>query len=181
DVVRQVAFRLAQVLDVGGVTGDAGLENGVHDHVGVGVRSHRAHFHAHALLISDGYADHGSAIHRRSLELIGRFKVRIETAVSIHAGVQHQADVIAVSENAIDKLPSQLAEFLFALGIPEKVLAVFADGDVGMHAAAVHTHDGFGKETGGEPHLGGHLATDELVKLNLVGRGQNFSIAVIDF
>ena len=39
-----------------------------------------------------------------------------------------------------------LAELFFALGIPEDVLAVFADGNVGVHAAAVHAHDRLGQE-----------------------------------
>ena len=44
------------------------------------------------------------------------------------------------------KSQPQLAELLFALGIPEQVLAVFADGDVGVHAAAVHADDRLGQE-----------------------------------
>jgi hypothetical protein len=50
--------------------------------------------------------------------------VRIEAAIGVHAGIQQQADVVAVGQNAIDELPSELAELLFALRIPEQVLAV---------------------------------------------------------
>ena len=74
-----------------------------------------------------------------------------------------------------------MLSFLFALGIPEQVLAAFADGNVGVHAVAVHAHDRLGQEASGQPHLGRHLAADQLVKLNLVGGGHDFAVSVVDF
>ena len=76
--------------------------------------------------------------------------------------------------------PAELAELLFALGIPEQVLAAFADGDVGVHAAAVHADDRLGQERRGQAHLGGDLAADQLVELDLVGGRDDFAVAVVD-
>ncbi len=158
----------------------AGLEDGVHDHVGVGVRSHRADLDAHALLVADGNADHRATIDRRGLELVRRFKVRVQPAIGVHAGVENQAEVVAVGKDAIDEGPAHFAELLFALRIPEEVLAVLAHRDIGVHAAAVHAHHRLGQEAGGQSHLGGDLAADELVQLDLVGCGHDFAVAVVD-
>ena len=76
---------------------------------------------------------------------------------------------------------ANLLDLLFALRIPEHVLAVLADRNVGVHAAAVHAHDRLGQEARGQPHLGGHLAADQLVELDLIGRGDHFGVAVVDF
>ena len=82
---------------------------------------------------------------------------------------------------AVHELPGELAHLLFALGIPHLILPALAHRHVGVHAAAVHAHDRLGQETGGQPHVGGHLAADQLVKLNLVGGGDHFRVAVVDF
>ena len=87
---------------------------------------HRADFDARAALVADRDADHRAAIHRRSLDLVRRFEVRIEAAIGVHAGVQQQADIVAVGQDAVHELPGELAHLLFALGIPEQVLAVLA-------------------------------------------------------
>ena len=79
------------------------------------------------------------------------------------------------------KLPAELAQLLFALGIPEEVLAVLAHRNVGVHAAAVDAHHRLGQEAGGHAHLGGDLAADQLVELDLVGRGDHLGVAVVDF
>ena len=139
-----------------------------------------ANFDAHALFVADGNADHRTAIDGRGLDLVGRFEVRIEAAIGIHAGIQHQADVVAVSEDAVDEVPAQLAELFLALGIPEEILAVLGDGDVGVHAAAVDADDGFRQEAGGQAHLVGDLAADQLVELDLIGGGDDFAVAVVD-
>src|SRR6476646_5604759 len=107
--------------------------------------------------------------------------MRIKPAIGIHAGVEHQANVVAVGENAVDKRPAQLAQLFFALRVPEKVLAVFADGNVGVHAVAVHANHRLGQERCGQSHAGGDLAADQLIELDLVGGGNDFAIAVIDF
>ena len=43
-----------------------------------------------------------------ALSWFGRFKVRVEAPIRVDAGVQHQADVVAVGQNAIDEV-SRLA------------------------------------------------------------------------
>ncbi len=43
-------------------------------------------------------------------------------------------------EDAIDKRPAHLAELFFALRVPEQILPALADGNIGVHAAAVHAH-----------------------------------------
>ena len=77
--------------------------------------------------------------------------------------------------------PADLAELLFALRIPEQVLAVLADGNVGVHAAAVHADHRLRQEGRGQAHVGRHLAADQLVELDLVGGGDHFAVAVVDF
>src|SRR5581483_3330103 len=151
---------------------DAGLEHCQHDHIRVRVGSHGTNLDAHALFVADRNADHGAAINSRRLDLVWRLEVRIETAISVHAGIQQQANIVPVSENAVHERPSELAELLFAFGIPEKVFAVFANGNVGMHSAAVHTHDGLGQEGSGKSHVRSNLAADQLIKLDLVGSSE---------
>src|SRR5271166_419278 len=181
DVVRQVAFGLAQILDFGGVAINAGFEDGIQSEIRVGIGRHGTNFDAHALFVADGNADHRTAIHRRSLDLVGGLKVRVEAAESIHAGIQNQADVIAVGQDAIHEGPAELAELLFALGIPEEVLAVLGDGHVGVHAAAIDADDRFWQEARGETHFVGHLAADQFVKLDLVGGGNHFAVSIVNF
>ena len=50
-----------------------------------------------------------------------------------------------------------------------------------MHAAAVDAHHRLGQEARRQPHAGGDLAADQLVELDLVGRGHDFGVAVVDF
>src|SRR5262249_60484122 len=90
-------------------------------------------------------------------------------------------NVIAVGENTIKESPSQLAQFFFTFGVPEKILAVFADRHVGVHAAAVYAHYWLGQKAGGESHFRRYLAAAELVELDLVGGGDDFAVAVVDF
>ena len=115
---------MAQVLDLGSLSIQAGFENRIHDQVGIRVRRNGANLDAHALLVADRDTDHGATVDRRCLDLVGRLEVRIETAVSVDAGVQHQANVVPVREDAIEKRPTCLAQFLLALGIPKEILAV---------------------------------------------------------
>jgi len=49
-----------------------------------------------------------------------------------------------------------------------------------VHAAAVDTHHRLREEADAQPHLGGHLATDELIKLDVVRCRHDFRVAVID-
>src|SRR5689334_5301844 len=107
--------------------------------------------------------------------------MRIETAIRIHAGVEHEAEIIAMRENAVHKGPSKLAEFFLAFGVPKEIFPFLADRDVGVHAVAIYTHYRLGQERRGQAHSGGHLAADQFVDLDLVGGGNNLTIAVIDF
>ncbi len=50
-----------------------------------------------------------------------------------------------------------------------------------MHAAAVNPDHRLGQERCGESHVGGNLAADQLVELDLVGGRDNFAITVVDF
>src|SRR5712664_1613845 len=181
NVVRQIALRLTQVLDLCGFSVDSSLENRIHDEVRISVRRYGANFHAHALFVSDGDTDHRAAINSRSLDLVGRFKVRVETAISVHAGIEQKADVISVSKDAVEERPPEFAEFLFAFGIPEQVVAIFANGNVCVHAVPVDAHDRLGQEADGQLQLGSDLATDQFVELDLIGGRDDLTIAIIDF
>src|SRR5881398_36383 len=64
-----------------------------------------------------------------SVNAYRRFEMWIEAAIGVDAGVEHEANVVAVREDAIDEGPADFAEFLFALGIPEKIFALLADGN----------------------------------------------------
>src|SRR5882724_13096830 len=97
--------------------------------------------------------------------------MRIKTAVSVHAGVEHEADLVTVRQNAVDESPAELAQLFFAFGVPEQVLSVFADGNVGVHAVAVYTDHRLGQERSCQSHSGRNLAADEFIQLDLVGRG----------
>ena len=107
--------------------------------------------------------------------------MRIQPAIGIHAGIEQQANVIAMCQDAVEKSPSHLAELLFAFRVPEKILAIFADGNVGVHAAAIHADDRLGQERCGEAHVGGDLAADQLVKLDLISGRDDFAVSVINF
>src|ERR1700737_653447 len=160
DVVREIALGLAKILDFGSFAFEAGFEDGKHYEIGVGVRRNGTDFHAHAFFVADGNADHGTAIDRRGLELVGCFEVRVEAAISVHAGIEQQTNIVAVRENAIHKRPAEFAEFFLSLGIPEKILTILADRNVGMHAAAVDADNGLGEEGGRKAHLVCGLTAD---------------------
>ena len=66
--------------------------------------------------------------------------MRIEATERIHAGIEQQAGIVAVGQEAIDELPAEFAEFLLALGVPEQVLAILAHRNVGVHAAAIDSY-----------------------------------------
>src|SRR5271170_5388519 len=181
DVVGQIAFGLAEIFDLGSFAVDACLEDGIKSEIRIGIRRDRTNFDAHALLVADGDADHGAAIHRRSFDLVRRFEMRIQAAVGVDAGIQNQADVVAVGQNAIQERPAEFAEFFFALGIPEQVLAILGDGNVGVHTAAVHPNHRLRQEAGGQTHFVGDLAANQFVKLDLVGGGDNFAVSIVNF
>ena len=150
------------------------------DEIGVGVGSHGANLGAHGAVIADGHAHHGAAVGGRRADLVGRFEVRIEAAIGIDAGVEDEAKIERVGQDAIEEIPAELRELLFALLVPEQVGLALGDGYVGVHAAAVDADDGLGQEAGGVAHVGGDLAAEQLVELDLVGRGHYFGVAVVD-
>src|SRR5579862_4291325 len=49
-----------------------------------------------------------------------------------------------------------------------------------MHATAVYANDRLGKEACGHAHVGRDLAAEQLIELDLVGRPDNFRVAVVD-
>src|SRR5207248_4314672 len=61
------------------------------------------------------------------------------------------------------------------------ILAILADGDVGMHTAAVDANHWLWQEARRESHVGSYLAANQFVKLNLVGGGDYFTVSIIDF
>ncbi len=131
-------------------------------------------------MVADGHADHGAAIDCRSANLVRRLEVRIETAIGVHAGVEDQAEIERVGQDAIEEVPAELRELLLALFVPEEVGLALGDGDVGVHAAAVHAHDRLGQEAGRVAHVVGDLPAEQLVELNLVGCGHDFGVAEVD-
>jgi hypothetical protein len=122
-------------------------------------------------LVADGHADHGAAIDGRGADLVGRLEVRVETAIGVDAGVEDQAKVERAGQDAIEEVPAELGELLLTLLVPEQVGLALGDGDVGVHAAAVDADDGLGQEAGRVAHVVGDLAAEQLVELDLVGRG----------
>ena len=86
-----------------------------------------------------------------------------------------------MGKDAIYELPSRFAKLFFTLRVPEQVFAAFADGNVGMHSAAVDTDDWLRQKRSGQSHIARDLPADQLVELNVVGRGHHFRVVVVDF
>src|SRR5208282_5698119 len=105
------ALSLAEIFYLGGFARDAGLEDRVHHEIRIGIRRYGADFHAHALFIADGDANHRAAVDRGRFNLIGSLKVRIQAAVGIYAGVEEQTNVVAVRQDTIDESPAKFAKF----------------------------------------------------------------------
>src|SRR6202021_2759483 len=131
NVVGQEPLGLTKIFDLRGLSLNAGSKHRIENQVGIGVRADGTDFHTHAPIVADGNANHGAAIDSGSYELVRRFKVGIETTIRVDARIQEHADVIAMGQNAIDKFPTQLAELLFTLFIPEEIFSLLADGDGG--------------------------------------------------
>src|SRR5271166_1407054 len=91
NVVRQVASASAQIFGTGDFAVEAGFEDAVEREVRVGVRGHGANFSAHGAVVADGNTHHGAAINGGGANLIGRFEMRVKTAIGVHAGVEDQA------------------------------------------------------------------------------------------
>jgi hypothetical protein len=131
-------------------------------------------------MVADGHADHGAAVDGRGANLVGRLEVRVQPPVGVHAGVEDQAKVQRVGQNAIQEVPAERGELLLALFVPEEVGLALGDRDVGVHAAAVHADHRLGQVAGRVAHVVGDLAGQQLVKLDLVGRAHNLGVAVVD-
>ena len=132
-------------------------------------------------MIADGHADHGAAIGGGGADLVGRFKVRIEAAIGVHAGIEDETEIERAGKDAIEEVPSEFRKLLFALLVPEEIGLALGDGDVGVHAAAVDADDRLGQEAGGEAVVVGDLAAEQFVELNLVGGGDHLAVAEVDF
>ena len=120
DVVGQIALGAAEILDLRGLAFETGLEHREHHHVRIGVRAHRANLDAHAALVADRDTNHRAAIDGRRNDLVRRLEVRVEPAIGVDAGIQHQADVVAVGQDAVHEVPGELAELLLALADPRR-------------------------------------------------------------
>src|SRR2546430_3182902 len=72
-------------------------------------------------------------------------------------------------EDAIHELPAHLAELFVALGIPEQIFSVFADRNVGVHAAAVRSEE-HTSELQSQSNLVCRLLLEKKKKLTLDGR-----------
>src|SRR5579871_2064630 len=83
-------------------------------------------------------------------------------------------------QNAIRKLPSELRNLLLALRIPEDVLAVLRNRNIGVHAATIDADNRLRQEARRHTHLRSNLTADQLVQLNLIGSSNHFTIAVVD-
>ncbi len=94
-------------------------------------------------------ADHGTAIHGRRFHLIRCFEMRIEAPIGIDAGVENQAKIEAMAQNAVDKIPGLFADLFLAVRVPEHVLAILRNGNIGVHAAAIYAYYRLGQEAGG--------------------------------
>ena len=56
-----------------------------------------------ALFIADRDTNHGAAVGGRRFDLIRRFEMRIEPPIGIHAGIEAEANIVRMRENAIDE------------------------------------------------------------------------------
>jgi len=96
--------------------------------------------------------------------------MRVETAVGIYAGVEDQAQSLPWVRMRSTK--SQANELTFSSPLGSRTgSCVFHNRHVGVHAGAIHPHDGLGQETRRQSHLAGDLTTDQFIKLDLIGGG----------
>src|ERR1035441_7474977 len=131
-------------------------------------------------MVANGHADHGATVRGRGTDLVGRLEVRVEPPVGVDTGVENEAKIERMAQDAIKEFPAELRELFFALFVPEQVGLAFGDGDVGVHTAAVDSNHRLGQEAGSVAHIGGNLAAKQLVELDLVGRSDYFRVAVVD-
>src|ERR1017187_4492236 len=181
DVVRQELAAATEAFGFRDLPVDTGLEDAVERQVGVGVRGHGANFSAHGAVIADGHADHGATIDGRGANLVGGLEMRIEPPVGVDAGIEDKAKVQRVGENAVEETPAKFGELLLAFLVPEEIGLALGDGDVGVHAAAVHADNRLGQEACRVAHVCGNLTAQQFVELNLVGGGHNFGVTEVDF
>src|SRR5262249_34710779 len=86
---------------------------------------------------------------------------------------------VTVREDAVDELPTHLAELFLTFGIPEEVFSLLAHRYVSVHAVAVDADDRLRQKAGGEAHVRRDLAADQLGELGLVGGGDVFAIPIV--
>ena len=116
-----------------------------------------------------------------ALSWFGRLEVRIETAIGVDAGFSsRQISLPWVSMRSTNSQPSLLI-FSSPFGSQKRFLPLLLIGDVGVHAAAVDADHRLGQEACGQSHVARHLAADQLVELDLVGRGNHLRVVVVDF
>ena len=71
--------------------------------------------------------------------------MRVEAAVGVYAGVEEQANIVRTGDNAIDGAPRQRVSFSSPAG-SQKGASLFADGDVGVHAATIDSDHRLGRK-----------------------------------
>src|ERR1700733_15447027 len=107
--------------------------------------------------------------------------MRVQSAIGVDTGIQQQAEIVPVSENAMYKFPADFAQLLFPFRIPEQILAALADRNVGVHSATIHSDHRLWQKGRCAAHSSRNLAANELVELNLVGRRHDLAVAIVDF
>ena len=68
-----------------------------------------------------------------------------------------------------------LLSFSSPLASQNRFLPFLLIGNIGVHAAAVHANHRFRQERCRQAHVGGDLAANQLVELDLVGGGHHFA------
>ena len=86
---------------------NAGLEDCVERQVRIGVRRHGPNFGPHGAMVTDGHAHHGAAVCSRGANLVWRFKVRVEAAIRVDAGVEDKAEIERAVQNAVKERPAE--------------------------------------------------------------------------
>jgi len=69
-----------------------------------------------------GTRNHGAAVDGRGPNLVGRFKVRIQTPVGIHAGIEDQAEIQRMGQNAVRKFQPKVEKLLLALFVQKRLV-----------------------------------------------------------
>ena len=84
-------------------------------------------------------------------------------------------------KNSVDESPPILLSFSSPFGSQKRFLPSSLMETLVCMPLPLTPTTGFGRKRGGEAHVGCDLAADQLVELNLIGGGDNFTVPVVDF